>query len=99
MKNPILRFLCNVLCNVAEIYQIFHISQNMKKPEILDITGFPVYGTEGIRTLDLCVANAALSQLSYDPVLLYDSSNQRKLQVRKILQIDIHVTQIRIFVV
>ena len=24
-------------------------------------------GTEGIRTLDLCVANAALSQLSYEP--------------------------------
>ena len=27
-----------------------------------------VNGPEGIRTLDLCVANAALSQLSYEPV-------------------------------
>ncbi len=26
------------------------------------------YGPEGIRTLGLCVANAALSQLSYEPV-------------------------------
>lgn len=27
-------------------------------------------GPEGIRTLGLCVANAALSQLSYEPVLI-----------------------------
>ena len=29
---------------------------------------FAAGGPEGIRTLDLCVANAALSQLSYGPV-------------------------------
>ena len=30
--------------------------------------GFALFGgPEGIRTLDLCVANAALSQLSYKP--------------------------------
>ena len=29
----------------------------------------PNGGPEGIRTLDLCVANAALSQLSYKPLL------------------------------
>ena len=31
------------------------------------ITGLS-HGPEGIRTLGLCVANAALSQLSYEPV-------------------------------
>ena len=30
-------------------------------------------GDGGIRTLDLCVANAALSQLSYTPILLHDT--------------------------
>ena len=32
----------------------------------------PVGGPEGDRTLDLRVANAALSQLSYEPVLTLD---------------------------
>ena len=41
-------------------------------------------GPEGIRTLDLCVANAALSQLSYKPGLLtvkeYFSTLQKKIK-------------------
>lgn len=35
-------------------------------------------GPEGDRTLDLCVANAALSQLSYKPVIMYDDSAMSK---------------------
>ena len=33
-------------------------------------------GSKGTRTLDLCVANAALSQLSYEPVLNFQLSNR-----------------------
>ena len=33
----------------------------------MDVTGMIFGGDEGIRTLDLSVANAALSQLSYIP--------------------------------
>ena len=32
---------------------------------------FYIGGLEGNRTLDLCVANAALSQLSYEPVFSF----------------------------
>ena len=34
-------------------------------------------GPEGIRTLGLCVANAALSQLSYEPI---SQKNPRKME-------------------
>ena len=34
-------------------------------------------GANGIRTHDLCVANAALSQLSYDPVFIEPITSQR----------------------
>ena len=40
-----------------------------KKPQCFSHCGFSLFGgPEGDRTLDLCVANAALSQLSYGPV-------------------------------
>ena len=35
------------------------------------------HGPEGIRTLGLCVANAALSQLSYEPI---SQKNPRKME-------------------
>ena len=37
--------------------------------KLMDVTGMIFGGDEGIRTLDLSVANAALSQLSYIPDL------------------------------
>ena len=40
-----------------------------KSREIINFTAF-YGGLEGIRTLDLCDANAALSQLSYEPVFV-----------------------------
>ena len=40
-----------------------------KKPDAS--TRFFIYGAKGVRTLDLSVANAALSQLSYDPAERY----------------------------
>ncbi len=43
----------------------------VKKPSATQRTPRRVFfgGPKGIRTLDLCIANAALSQLSYRPVL------------------------------
>jgi hypothetical protein len=41
-------------------------------------------GDEGIRTLDLCVANAPLSHLSYIPMTVY--SNPPQLFFNKILR-------------
>ena len=35
------------------------------------VTCFSVGGPEGVRTLDLRVANAALSQLSYKPIFIF----------------------------
>ena len=44
----------------------------------LSISRQPLFhGPEGIRTLGLCVANAALSQLSYEPI---SQKNPRKME-------------------
>ena len=43
-----------------------------------------VGGPEGIRTLDLCVANAALSQLSYGPIgFFFSKESQQVYYTRK----------------
>ena len=41
---------------------------DIKKDRIRCFEYDPLYGDNGIRTRDLCVANATLSQLSYVPV-------------------------------
>lgn len=38
-----------------------------KNPTLFTQDGVIFYGSDGSRTHDLCVANAALSQLSYEP--------------------------------
>ena len=39
-----------------------------KSPVVVKLQGFSYGGSEGARTPDLCIANAALSQLSYKPI-------------------------------
>ena len=41
----------------------------------LDDSGYLIGGAEGDRTPDLCIANAALSQLSYSPMRQGQDSN------------------------
>ena len=47
---------------------LFFSKKLQKSREISNFTAF-CGGLEGDRTLDLCDANAALSQLSYEPIL------------------------------
>jgi hypothetical protein len=43
--------------------------ENEEIPKNPTFSGVILSGAEGSRTLDLCIANAALSQLSYDPII------------------------------
>ena len=52
---------------------LFHIKKTKNRPYgLLSVFG----GPEGVRTLGLRVANAALSQLSYEPVLSAPDASQ-----------------------
>ena len=53
---------------------LFFSKKLQKSREISNFTAF-CGGLEGDRTLDLCDANAALSQLSYEPISRFAAAN------------------------
>ena len=61
----------NIFLKPAPLFR-FKLSKKTRKPKKQrknpHFLGFLYHGDNGIRTRDLCVANATLSQLSYVPV-------------------------------
>ena len=65
---------------------LFTLNKMQKKTAFLAVF-FQNGGPEGIRTLDLCVANAALSQLSYGPICSIFRTSVSASRTAKILRI------------
>ena len=59
--------ICTAL-RAAMIYQACGLDKQKRNFCLVDKSSFFVGGDGGDRTLDLCVANASLSQLSYAPI-------------------------------
>ncbi len=51
------------------------LKEGKEDPDLVCLSTFEEDGAEGIRTPDLCVANASLSQLSYSPIFRLGSES------------------------
>ena len=72
-RAQILTFFCILYKACIRKIQIIYIKEDPSESLYLSFSEGssqnPLFsGANGIRTHDLCVANAALSQLSYDPI-------------------------------